>query len=84
LGACWQDQSIDLKGMDVVYCNGELEPRIVIKQENGLVTMVKTANSSDPDNEVSSWRFGAAPGKATPWNIDDSGDLSSEGRATAV
>ena len=28
LGACWQDQSIDLKGMDVVYCNGELEPRI--------------------------------------------------------
>ena len=38
LGACWQDQSIYLKGMDVVYyCNGELEPRIVIKQDNGLV-----------------------------------------------
>ena len=34
-GACWQDQTIDLKGMDVVYCNGELGPRIVIKQENG-------------------------------------------------
>jgi hypothetical protein len=31
LGACWQDQSIDLKGMDVVYCNGEVEPRIVIR-----------------------------------------------------
>ena len=35
LGACWQD--LYLKGMDVVYCNGELGPRIVIKQENGLV-----------------------------------------------
>jgi hypothetical protein len=34
-GACWQDQTIDLKEMDVVYCNAELGPRIVIKQENG-------------------------------------------------
>jgi hypothetical protein len=32
LGACWADQSIDLKSMDVVFCNGELEPRIVVNQ----------------------------------------------------
>ena len=46
--------------------------------------MVKTANSSDPNNEVSATGYGAAAGKAIPWNIDDSGDLSSEGRAAAV
>ena len=26
LGACWADQSIDLKSMAVVFCNGELAP----------------------------------------------------------
>jgi hypothetical protein len=26
LGACWLDQSIELKSMNVVFCNGELHP----------------------------------------------------------
>jgi hypothetical protein len=72
MGACWKDQSIDLEacleGMNVVFCNGELEPRIVIKQEEGMVTMVKTTNSQDPENPVSHWTHGAAPDKGTPWN----------------
>ena len=55
LGACWQDQTIDLKGMDVVYRNGEAEPRIVIKQVNEMVTMVKTADSNEVGN-VSRYR----------------------------
>jgi hypothetical protein len=42
--------------------------------------MVNTANSNDPNNEVSNW---GGCWEGTPWNID-SGDLSSEGRATAV
>ena len=71
LGACWQDQSVDLKGSDVVFCSGELEPRIFIKQVDGLVTMVKSIRSAIG--------AGAAPGKTTAWNIEASGDLSSEG-----
>jgi hypothetical protein len=64
LGACWKDQSIELKDMNVVFCNGELEPRIVIKQEGGMVTMVKTTNSQDPENPVSHWTYRAEPPKA--------------------
>jgi hypothetical protein len=52
LGAYWADQSIDLKSMDVVFCNGELEPRIVVSQKEGMVTMVKTVDSQDPENPV--------------------------------
>jgi hypothetical protein len=47
LGARWADQSIDLKSMDVVFCNGELEPRIVVSQKEGMVTMVKMVDSQD-------------------------------------
>ena len=36
----------------MVYCNGELEPRIVIKQENGSVD---GQDSNDPNNDVSNW-----------------------------
>jgi hypothetical protein len=44
--------------MDVVYCNGEAEPRIVIKQVNEMVTMVKTADSNEVGN-ASRYRYGA-------------------------
>jgi hypothetical protein len=48
---------------------------------DGLVTMVKTADSSDPDNQVSHYRYGAAPGKAAPWNISGArAEAVSEGR----
>jgi hypothetical protein len=70
--------------MNVVFCNGELEPRIVIKQEGGLVTMVKTTNSQDPENPVSHWTYGADPSKGTPWNTDEEDEMSREGKAMAT
>ena len=73
LGACWLDQSIELKSTNVVFGNGELEPRIVIKQE-GMVTMVKTTNSQDPENPVNHCSLGHRPSTRTPWNVDESGD----------
>jgi hypothetical protein len=82
LGACWLDQSIDLTSMNVVFCNGELEPRIVIKQEGGLVTMVKTTNRQDPENPVNHWSLGHRLSTRIPWN--ESGDMSPEGIAKAA
>ena len=78
-------EGCELKGVTVVvFCNGELEPRIVIKQEGGMVTMVKTTNSQDPENPVSHWTYRAEPAKGTPWNIDEEDEMSREGKATAT
>jgi hypothetical protein len=60
--------------MNVVFCNGEVEPR------TGIVTMVKTVHSKDPEHLASHWTYGADPSKATPWNIDENGEMSSEGK----
>ena len=84
LGACWLDQSIELKSTNVVFCNGELEPRIVIKPEGGMVTMVKTTNSQDPENPVNHWSLGHLSSTRIPWNVDESGDMSPEGIAKAA
>ena len=63
LGGMLEGPITRTEGINVVFCNGELEPRIVIKQEGGLVTMVKTTNSQDPENPVSHWTYGADPAK---------------------
>jgi hypothetical protein len=84
LGACWSDQSIELKSMNVVFCNGELEPRIVIKQEGGMVTMVKTTNSQDPENPVNHCSLGHRPSTRIPWNVNESDDMSHEETAKAA
>jgi hypothetical protein len=78
------DQSIDLTSMNVVFCNGELEPRIVIKQEGGMVTMVKTTNSQDPENPVNHCSLGHMLPTHSPWNVDESGDMSPEGIVKAA
>jgi hypothetical protein len=41
-------------------------------------------NSRDPNHAISNWTYGADPGRATPWNIDESGEMSSEGKAIAA
>jgi hypothetical protein len=38
----------------------------------------------DLSHKVSNWKYGADPGKATPWNIDESGEMSPEGKAIAA
>jgi hypothetical protein len=70
--------------MNVVFCNGELEPRIVLTQEEGMVTMVKTTNSQDPENPINHRAHGADPAKGIPWNIDEKGEMSPEGKAKAT
>jgi hypothetical protein len=70
--------------LNVVFCNGELEPRIVIKQEGEMVTIVKTTNSQDPENPVNHRIYGADPAKGTPWNKNGGDEMSREGKATAA
>jgi hypothetical protein len=59
-----------------------VEPRIVIKQVNGMVTMVKTADSNDLDNEVS--HIGAIQDDSTPWNVEEGGPGHARKKAKAV
>jgi len=84
LGAYWADQSIDLKSMDVVFCNGELEPRIVVSQEEGMVTTLKTVDSQDAENTVNYVMHGhRIPGRIA-WNEDEYDETPAEMKAIAA
>ena len=78
LGACWADQSIDLKSMDVVFCNGELEPRIVVNQTAEMVTMVKMVDSQDIENPVNHITYGHRPSSSKAWNENENGEMQAE------
>jgi hypothetical protein len=75
LGACWQDQSIDLKGMDVVYCNGEVGLELSSTSENG---------NKVPNDKVGHYGFGAIPNEITPWNVEQGGAWHAMNKAKAV
>ena len=83
LGPCWADQSIDLKSMDVVFCNGELEPRIVVRQAEGMVTLVKTVDSQDIENPVNHLTYGHRHCSSKAWNENEDGEMQDEAAATA-
>jgi hypothetical protein len=67
--------------MYVVFCNGELEPRMVVNQEEGMVTMMKMADSRDIENPVNHGTLGHKLSTSKPWNEDESGVMTSEMKA---